>query len=289
MAIKIIDKEDESFNLNDVSREIEVMRTIAHPHVLVLYEVYHSASSIQLVMELASSGELFDAIIERGHFSETDAASVIRGLCSALSELHARKVVHRDLKAENLLMHHRAGSSEPSVLVADFGLARPMPSSGVMMTACGSPVYTAPEVLMGDGYDSTACDMWSVGVILYMLLCGYPPFWAPDDMTALFVAIMTAKYEFRSPEWDSIATEAKALIRGLLQLNPKQRLTAQQVLEHEWVKASPSTNLDSVVQQLESPNGTYKQIWRNAGWKAIAIAKFGQVAQAQAEARRAQS
>ncbi len=170
VAVKTIHRATEDFSLEDVQREIACMRSVSgHPNVLELYEVYHSDASVQLVLMLATGGELFDAIIDRGNFSEAQAATAVRELCSALAQLHAQGIVHRDLKAENVLMHTPPGApadAEPTLLLTDFGLARPVPTDGTLMTeACGSPAYAAPEVIAGAGYGTCACDMWSVRVI----------------------------------------------------------------------------------------------------------------------------
>jgi len=272
VAIKTIHKANEAsdapFSAEDTQREIECMRAITHPHVLQLFEVYHSEAAVTLVLQLATGGELFDAIVERGSFSEASAASAVRGLCSALSLLHAKGIVHRDLKAENVLMHRApdaAEDAEPTVMLTDFGLARQVPTDGSLMSeACGSPAYAAPEILAGEGYSGTACDMWSVGVIVYMLLCGYPPFYA-DDLTELFVAIMSAKYEFGSPEWDDIEPQAKDLISGLLQTEPSDRMSAADVLEHPWITSTAkASDLSAVPAELGRADSKYNLIRKAA-------------------------
>ena len=243
VAIKTMLKTNALYSATDVQREVSCLRAASHhPNVATLYEVYQTPTATHLVLQLAAGGELFDHLVERGSLSELEAISAVRDLCLALADLHAKGIVHRDLKADNLLIEPAAASeSRPGgaqrLLLADFGLARQVPTDGSLMReACGSPAYAAPEILTGEGYSGTASDMWSVGVIIYMLLCGYPPFNA-DGLTELHAAIKAAKYSFPSPEWDAVAPEAKRLIASLLQLDPKQRPTANQVLaEYEWLQ-----------------------------------------------------
>jgi len=176
VAIKVIDKKKVE-DMNDITREIEIMEECRHPNIIRLYEIFDEKEKMNLVMELVTGGELFDEIVARGSFTEKDAANVIGTLCSALQYLHAKKIVHRDLKPENILMSCKKeelppGSTEPSIKVADFGLARLVSDKDMMRTACGTPGYVAPEVLKNKGYSSGAVDLWSAGVILYILLCG---------------------------------------------------------------------------------------------------------------------
>jgi len=146
--------------------------------------------------------------------------------------------VHRDLKPENIL--YASTADDAPIKVADFGLARVVSGKEMMKTACGTPGYVAPEVLKNKGYDSGAVDMWSTGVILYILLCGFPPFYE-EELPALFEQILHARYDFPSPWWDNISKEAKALVSGLLTIDPKLRLTAEKVLTEKWVTGNAPT------------------------------------------------
>merc|ERR1719181_2095859 len=179
-----------------------------------------------LVMELVTGGELFDRIVARGNYTEKDAASLMATLCDALAYLHEQAIVHRDLKPENLL--YDSPAEDADIKVADFGLARVVSGKDMMKTACGTPGYVAPEILKNKGYDSGAVDLWSVGVILYILLCGFPPFYE-EELPALFDQILHARYDFPSPWWDNISKDAKDLVTKLLELDPTTRLTAAQV------------------------------------------------------------
>merc|ERR1719487_1507833 len=191
-----------------------------------------------LVMELVTGGELFDRIVAKGSYTEKDAAGVIMQLCDALKYMHEKKIVHRDLKPENIL--YSTTDEDSPIKVADFGLARVISNKEMMKTACGTPGYVAPEVLKNKGYDSGAVDMWSTGVILYILLCGFPPFYE-EELPALFEQILHARYDFPSPWWDNISKDAKDLVTKLLELDPTTRLTAAQVMAHVWCSGNASS------------------------------------------------
>jgi len=224
--------------MNDITREIEIMTACQHNNVIRLFEVHDEPKKMNLVMEYVSGGELFDRIVEKGSYTEKDTASCIFQLCDALNYLHSKNVVHRDLKPENLL--YKAPAPDETIKVADFGLARSLASPGDMMkTACGTPGYVAPEILANKGYDKTAVDMWSVGVILYILLCGFPPFYE-EELPALFDSILKARYDFPSPWWDAISVDAKNLVKALLNLDIDKRYTAEQVMKCDWVTTSAS-------------------------------------------------
>ena len=189
VAVKIIDKSKVE-EMTDITREIEIMQSMDHPNVIKLFEIYDEPKKMNLIMELVTGGELFDRIVAKGSYTEKDAADVIVTLCGALSYLHDKKIVHRDLKPENILL--ASDAEDAPIKVADFGLARVCGAGDMMKTACGTPGYVAPEILKNKGYDSGAVDMWSVGVILYILLCGFPPFYE-EELPALFDQILHAR------------------------------------------------------------------------------------------------
>jgi len=232
VAIKIIDKAKVE-DMGDIEREIKIMESLDHPNIVKLYEIYDESKKMNLVMELVTGGELFDRIVARGNYTEKDAASTMNTLCGALDFLHERKIVHRDLKPENIL--YASPAEDAAIKVADFGLARVVSGKDMMKTACGTPGYVAPEILKNQGYDSGAVDVWSAGVILYILLCGFPPFYE-EELPALFDQILHGRYDFPSPWWDNISTGAKKLVKEMLTINPKTRITAAQVQQHAWVQ-----------------------------------------------------
>ena len=164
-------------------------------------------------------------------------------------------MAHRDLKPENLL--YSSPAEDAQIKVADFGLARIVSGSDMMKTACGTPGYVAPEILNNKGYDSPQVDLWSTGVILYILLCGFPPFYE-EELPALFDSILHARYDFPSPWWDAVTPEAKGLVKALLELDPKKRLTAEQTKEHSWIQNASSTELTGAKKQLKKYNASRK-------------------------------
>jgi len=255
VAVKIIDKSKVE-DMNDITREIDIMQSMSHDNVIKLFEIYDEPKKMNLIMELVTGGELFDRIVAKGSYSEKDAAEVIVTLSGALAYLHDKKIVHRDLKPENILLATEA--DDAPIKVADFGLARVCGNGDLMKTACGTPGYVAPEILKNKGYDSGAVDMWSVGVILYILLCGFPPFYE-EELPALFDQILHARYDFPSPWWDNISKDAKDLVVKLLELSPTKRLTAVQVMQHPWCKGNASTTpLDTAKASLRKYNASRK-------------------------------
>lgn len=252
-AVKCIKKTMvEGDDIKLLRREIHIMKRVDHPNILKLFEVFEDDDEFYLVMELVSGKELFDKIVEKGQYSERDAANIVRQIVSAVEYLHDNGIAHRDLKPENLLS---AGDDEEEIIkIADFGFSKNF-GEEKLMTSCGSPGYVAPEVLTCESYDKSV-DMWSVGVIIYILLCGYPPFYA-DNAPALFKKIMDVKYDFDDPSWDDVSEEAKDLIRNLLVKDPKKRLTAGEVAKSPWVKGESAQ--DKVLQMNQLKEYTSKR------------------------------
>uniref|UniRef100_A0A3B5M8T8 Calcium/calmodulin-dependent protein kinase IGb n=1 Tax=Xiphophorus couchianus TaxID=32473 RepID=A0A3B5M8T8_9TELE len=210
---------------------------------------------------------LFDRILDRGVYSEKDASRVIQQVLEAVSFLHQNGIVHRDLKPENILYYSQDEDSK--IMISDFGLSK-MAENGIMSTACGTPGYVAPEVLAQKPY-SKAVDCWSIGVITYILLCGYPPFYEESE-TRLFSKIMKAQYEFDSPFWDNISESAKDFIRNMMQKNPSMRYTTEQALRHPWIIGKTARSQDiyySVSSQIQKNFAQSK--WKQAFNAAVAI------------------
>jgi len=232
VAVKRIKKDQvEGDDIKLLLREVQIMRGLDHPNILKLYEVYESEEEFFLIMELVTGKELFDKIVEKGQYSEKEAANIVRQIVSAVAYLHDHGIAHRDLKPENLLT---SGDGDSEVIkIADFGFSKNF-GEDKLKTSCGSPGYVAPEVLTNEDYDNSV-DMWSVGVIIYILLCGYPPFYA-DNAPALFKKIMEVKYDFDDPSWENVSQEAKDLISHLLVKDPSQRYSAKQCADNAWVK-----------------------------------------------------
>jgi len=210
-------------------REIDIMKKVGnHPAILKLYEVFESKNYLYLVLELVTGGELFDQIVARGEYSEQDASNIVRQIISAVAHLHANGIAHRDLKPQNLLC---VGPDGDDIRVADFGLSKMFGNGEYLETCCGSPEYVAPEVLECKPYDK-ACDLWSVGVITYVLLTGCFPFWDKNN-AVLYEKIRRSEYGW--PTGLEISAEAKDLIRHLIERSPEKRYTAEQALQHPWV------------------------------------------------------
>ncbi|CAJ1359742.1 unnamed protein product [Effrenium voratum] len=214
-------------------REINIAKKLDHPNVVRLHETFRDAKKIYLVMELCTGGELFDRIVDEAPsgFDENHAAKYIRQILSAICYLHAHRFAHRDVKPENFLFHDP--SPESQLKIIDFGLACQFEPGIKMSTKAGTAYYVAPEVLKGD-YDEK-CDVWSAGVISFVLLCGFPPF-SGDTDPEILKKVKSGSFEFRSPEWDTISQGAKNLITQMLTYDPFIRPTAEVVLLSPWLK-----------------------------------------------------
>ncbi|KAM9187310.1 serine/threonine-protein kinase DCLK3 [Dugong dugon] len=238
-AMKIIDKSRLKGKEDMVDSEIFIIQSLSHPNIVKLHEVYETAREVYLIMEYVQGGDLFDAIIESVKFPEREAALMIMDLCKALVHMHDKGIVHRDLKPENLLVQRNEDKST-TLKLADFGLAKLVVRP--IFTVCGTPTYVAPEILSEKGY-GLEVDMWAAGVILYILLCGFPPFRSPErDQDELFNIIQLGRFEFLAPYWDNISDAAKDLVSRLLVVDPKKRYTAHQVLRHPWIETAGKTS-----------------------------------------------
>jgi calcium/calmodulin-dependent protein kinase I len=239
---------------------------LKHANIVQLLDVFEDKTFKYLVMELVTGGELFDRIVEKGSYTERDASHLIRQVLEAVDYMHDKGIVHRDLKPENLLYYSAAEDSK--IMISDFGLSK-TEESGAMATACGTPGYVAPEVLAQQPYDKEV-DVWSIGVIAYILLCGYPPFYDEND-SELFRQILKAEYEFDSPYWDDISESAKDFIRNLMCKDVKKRFTCKQALAHSWISGNAASSKDihaSVSAQMKK--NFAKSRWKQA-YNATAV------------------
>ncbi|KAK9072727.1 hypothetical protein SSX86_009162 [Deinandra increscens subsp. villosa] len=239
---KLLTEED----VEDVRREIEIMHHLSeNPNVVSIKGAYEDSVAVHLVMDLCSGGELFDRITKKGHYSERKAANLVRTIVGVIEACHSLGVMHRDLKPENFLF---VDEDEDSPLkTIDFGLSVFFKPGETFVDVVGSPYYVAPEVLLKK-YGSEA-DIWSAGVILYILLCGVPPFWGESE-SEIFEEVLRGKLDFSSDPWPSISESAKDLVRKMLIRNPKKRITAHGVLCHPWISdngVAPDKPLDSAV------------------------------------------
>ena len=218
-------------------REVKIMLKLDHPNIIKLREVFEDEMEIHLVMDLCTGGELFDRITEKGRFSEADARGIMRTILDALDYCHKQHVCHRDLKPENFLFTSKDDNAVMKII--DFGLSKSYGDSDevTMRTRVGTPYYIAPEVL--DRKYDNSIDLWSSGVILYILLCGYPPFWGSTDKE-IFGRIRNMVIDFPVEEWDTVSETAKDLIRSLLNKKAELRPTAAQALKHAWFAGESS-------------------------------------------------
>ncbi|XP_029562386.1 calcium/calmodulin-dependent protein kinase type IV [Salmo trutta] len=240
-----------------VRTEIGVLLRLSHPNIIRLKEIFETETDIALILELVTGGELFDRIVERGYYSERDAAHVIKQILEAVAYLHENGVVHRDLKPENLL--YADLSLDARLKIADFGLSKIIDEQVTMKTVCGTPGYCAPEILRGNAYGPEV-DMWSVGVILYILLCGFEPFFDPRGDQYMYSRILNCDYEFVSPWWDEVSLNAKDLVSKLIVQDHHKRLTVKEALEHPWVlgKAARFSHMDTTQRKLQEFNARRK-------------------------------
>jgi len=230
-AIKTISKAQMK-NVERFKKEIAIMKMMDHPNVVKLYETFEDHRNIYLVMEICLGGELFDRIIESGHFTEVQAAILMQQIIRAIYYMHENHVCHRDLKPENFLFMTADPIEKNLLKIIDFGLSCEFEQNQVLTTKAGTPYYVAPQVLAGK-YDQLS-DLWSCGVIMYVMLCGYPPFFGETDAEVL-AKVRLGNFSFNAADWKNISEDAKNLIRMLLKMNPRDRYTAEQALNHEWI------------------------------------------------------
>lgn len=239
---KLTHKED----IEDVRREVQIMHHLTgHPNIVELKGAFEDKNAVHLVMELCAGGELFDRIIAKGKYSEREAAAVCRTIVQVIQTCHSLGVMHRDLKPENFLLLNKREDSP--LKTTDFGLSVFFKPGDIFKDVVGSAYYVAPEVLRR--HYGPEADIWSIGVILYILLSGVPPFWAETEQ-GIFDAIVEGSIDFTSDPWPMISSGAKDLIRKMLNQNTKERLGTQAILNHPWIRVdgeAPDRPLDNVV------------------------------------------
>lgn len=272
-AVKIVDKtalttEDETA-LKD---EIFILKTLKHDNIIRLYDVFDENDKYYLVMERMGGGELFDRVVKKAYYNEKEARDCCRILFEAIAYVHSNRVCHRDLKPENLLLVHPDNDAE--LKIADFGFAKSAPNEACLKTQCGTPGYVAPEILEAVPY-GTKSDMWSLGVIMYILLGGYPPF-IDKVQRNLFKKIRKGEYKFHAEYWNNVSEDAKNLIRGLLVVNPKKRLSAEEALQTKWMMEGADElqkrGLESNQQKLKEFNA--QRTFKKAVHAVIMISKI---------------
>ncbi|KAF9584803.1 Calcium/calmodulin-dependent protein kinase type 1 [Lunasporangiospora selenospora] len=250
-ALKIILKKTLQGKGAMLDTEISVLSKVRHPNCVSLLELFETEDAVYLVTDLAQGGELFEQLLEKGFYTESDAARLVYEILLGVEYLHNMDVVHRDLKPENLLFKDK--SENATLMITDFGLSKILTNNNdVLMTACGTPGYVAPEVLEQIGHGKPV-DIWSVGVIAYTLLCGYTPFWG-EDQPALFESIIAAQYEYEEEYWNDISALAKSFIDSLLVRTAERRPTATQALSHPWFRAMLEQDMVTPLSPADSIN-----------------------------------
>ncbi|TPX67590.1 hypothetical protein SpCBS45565_g03692 [Spizellomyces sp. 'palustris'] len=256
-AAKIIDKAQLRGKLEMLKMEVDVLKRINHPNIIGLCDIHETGKHVYLVTQLATGGELFDRIFTKGSYTEKDASALVRQLLTAIAYLHDMDIVHRDLKPENLLF--KDPSEDSDLMITDFGLSKMVEEGNFLQTACGTPHYVAPEILQQKGHGKPV-DMWAIGVITYVLLCGYTPFWAEDNSnTSLFRAILECDYQFDEEYWADISDAAKDFIRRLLVSDPTRRATAKDALTHPWLETESRVDLMPIVKKNFNARKTFKK------------------------------
>ncbi len=239
--MKIIQCKSSSENHSlTINKEINILKSLDHPNIIKVYEFYSSKKYIYIISELCTGGELFDKIVEVKYFSESAACNIMRQLLSAVAYCHEKGVIHRDLKPENILIESSEEKDKEffHIKVIDFGTCEILKKKK-LTEQIGTSFYIAPEVLK-NGYNEK-CDLWSCGIILYILLCGSPPFYGKNEKE-IFKKILDGNFTFRHKIWNKVSSEAKNLVLKLLQVDPAKRLSAKEALEDVWFKNNLSMN-----------------------------------------------
>eukprot|EP00612_Vaucheria_litorea_P001493 CAMPEP_0171455420 /NCGR_PEP_ID=MMETSP0945-20130129/2321_1 /TAXON_ID=109269 /ORGANISM="Vaucheria litorea, Strain CCMP2940" /LENGTH=346 /DNA_ID=CAMNT_0011980655 /DNA_START=139 /DNA_END=1179 /DNA_ORIENTATION=- len=271
-AVKCIKKdklppEDEA----DLLEEVNILRNLEHPNIIEIYQFYkYEKDYYYVIIEYMKGGELFDRIVAKQFYTEKEARDLCKVLLEAVKYLHDKDIVHRDLKPENLLM--TSSNDDASIKLADFGFAKSL-NGQTVSTQCGTPAYVAPEILRNKPY-GTSVDMWSIGVIIYILLGGYPPF-HDEKQARLFRKIRAGSYKFHPEYWAGISSEAKDLISRLLTVDVNKRLTATGAVLHPWILSKDSelegNNLGKNLEAMRLFNARRKL---RGAIKAIIMAKM---------------
>ena len=263
-AMKIINK---SANITaeadkEIFNEIDILRTMDHPNILKIFEFYSNKDSYSIVTELCSGGELFNEIVDKGPFNEKYSAYVMLQVFSAINYCHNMKIIHRDLKPENILIVDKDKNNYPRIKICDFGTSKMFEKGAVQRKLVGSSYYIAPEVLKHN-YDEK-CDIWSCGVILYILLSGRPPFAGENDKE-IMERVATGKYDLQTSPFNKVSKHCIDLIQKLLTMDPKKRISAQDALNHPWFKDHRSKELynqikdESTLKKLIANLKAYKR------------------------------
>ncbi|KAJ2550735.1 Calmodulin-dependent protein kinase cmk2 [Coemansia sp. RSA 1933] len=275
VAIKVIKKTALSGDAAMVIKEISIVRQLHHPHIVKLLDWFESKDKYYLVFQVCTGGELFQKICDYGRFTEEDAAKLMRCGFDSVAYLHKHNIVHRDIKPENFIFLDE--EKDAPLMLADFGIARIMRSDDeVLSTMCGSMGYVAPEILLRQGHGK-AVDIWSLGIVTFSTLCGYPPFWRYEQPNALITAMQSDNVEFDERFWWGISDHAKDFIRRCLRANPSDRITAEEALHHPWLSGTHEATRDLLPHVLENFNA--RATLRRAVFKIQAVNRMRRLSQ----------
>lgn len=274
VAIKCIDRRGLAKDDEDALRqEVSIMKTLNHENIVKFFDFFEEPKYFYVVLEFVEGGELFDRIVTKTFYNEKEARDVVLTVLNGIKYCHDKGIAHRDLKPENLLLTSK--QDDCFVKIADFGFAIRGAEKNALKTQCGTPGYVAPEILQNQPYDR-AVDMWSIGVITYVLLGGYPPF-HEDNEHMLFKKIKKGKFEFHEEYWAHISQEAKDFISSLIKVNSKERLTVEGALGHPWLqrdaKELEGHNLGTNLEALKKYQKNKK--FRAAANAVIAVNRIG--------------
>jgi len=249
-AVKAFQTQDDNFDQEQIDNEVDIWRTLQHHNIVSLYKRFYEHSTVWIVLELVNGKTLFDEIVNQMEYTEEESKRVVQQIIEALDYLHRRKIVHRDIKADNILLQNTGGKT--TVKITDFGLARRLPHDSDVITCDleGAPLYLAPETILADPI-GTAVDIWACGVILFLLLVGYPPFWQNDDRK-LMSMIVEGRYNMAARYWDQVSDDATDLVKRMLVIHPHKRVTALKALNHPWITDFVETDIDKVGQYARS-------------------------------------
>ncbi len=291
-AVKAIDKSKACTRVDFSLREVDIMLRLCHPNVIETHDIFENISHLYLVIECMQGGELFDIIADSGHLTEQQASQIIRDVISAVRYLHKNGIVHCDIKPENILCKTKTWPL--NIKLCDFGLAGIVEAGqdtgthstmignpGYLTAKVGTPNYCSPELVRGQPY-GTAVDMWACGVLLYIMLSGKMPFYGRDDKACLKM-VATGRYQFPDREWRTISNEAKSLVRGLLQVDPDKRLTADAALQHNWLK-DPNAQSTAPIQNDLSGIHSSRRKFRRAIMAAVTVQRMNALGEAAASA-----
>lgn len=269
-AVKLQDKSKAgSSGITQLAREVDIMKMIDHPHCVNLNEVFETREKMYIVMEYAPGGEVLQHLMDKTFYPEDEGRLIVKRLASAVAYLHQQDIVHRDIKLENLLIEDE---DDLVIKLSDFGLSITLGrDDNFMSQTCGTPMYMAPEVIDEKGY-SKQCDVWSIGVIMYFVLCGHPPFYAASEQD-LYAMIREAKPTFSEEPWNDLPPTAKSLVASMLKPDPASRISAKEILDHAWIRGESDDNGPStILDMMKSYN--LERRFRKAQNVVIACQRF---------------